>query len=210
MSGGTYRNCSGRSVPTGTCPLTGSERPGSKGRRTRSSRTGSVFGGPHEGGARVRDSARKGAPVLSSVTAPRLVIAAGLVLVGTILAGSMLAGDRPSETEGTGVTRPSRPERLNETRGNAGAVPPGPATVDTDLIVPGGPPPDGIPPIDEPKFLSPGRCSWLVAQEPVLSVEVRGEVRAYPVRILMWHEIVNDRIGGEPVTVTYCPLCNTG
>ena len=143
------------------------------------------------------------------MTAPRLVIAAGLVLVGTILAGSILAGDRPSETEGTGVTRPSRPERLNETRGNAGAVPPGPAIVDTDLIVPGGPPPDGIPPIDEPKFLSPAEVQ-LVAQEPVISVELGGQSKAYPVRILMWHEIVNDRIGGEPVTVTYCPLCNTG
>src|ERR687891_1148819 len=208
MSGGTSGDCSGRSVPTGTCPLTGSERPGSEGRRTRSSRTGSVFGGPHEGGARVRDSARKGAPVLSSVTAPRLVIAAGLVLVGAILAGSLLAGDRPSETPGPGVMQPSRPERLNEARGDVGGLPPGRATVDTDLIVPGGPPPDGIPPIDEPKFLSPAQVQ-LVAQEPVLSVELGGQAMAYPVRILMWHEIVNDRIGGEPVTVTYCPLCNT-
>src|SRR5918996_5087355 len=187
-----------------------SERPGSERRRTGSTRTGSVFGGPHErGGGGIRESARKEAPVLSRVTAPRLVIVAGLVLVGGILASSLLAGDRPSEMAGTGVTEPSRPERLSEARGDAGALPPGRATVDTDLIVPGGPPPDGIPPIDEPKFLSPAQVQ-LVAQEPVLSVELGSQAKAYPVRILMWHEIVNDRIGGEPVTVTYCPLCNTG
>jgi hypothetical protein len=82
--------------------------------------------------------------------------------------------------------------------------------VDPELIISGGPPPDGIPPIDEPKFVDPAEVRWLVAQEPVLSVEVNGEAKAYPIRILMWHEIVNDSIGGQPVSVTYCPLCNTG
>ena len=146
-----------------------------------------------------------------NVTTGRLVLVAGLVLAGGVMVAVLTAGtERASENDRTGVSTPSRPERLNETRGDDGALPPGPATVDTDLIVPGGPPPDGIPPIDDPAFVDPGDVGWLVAQEPVLSVEVRGEVRAYPVRILMWHEIVNDRIGGEPVTVTYCPLCNTG
>ena len=142
--------------------------------------------------------------------ATRLVIAAGLVLVGGILAASLLAGDRPSKTAGAGDSNPSRPERLNETRGERGDLPPGPATVDRDLIVSGGPPPDGIPPIDQPRFIDPADVGWLVAQEPVLSMELRGRTKAYPVRILMWHEIVNDRIGGQPITVTYCPLCNTG
>ena len=82
--------------------------------------------------------------------------------------------------------------------------------MDTDLIVSGGPPPDGIPPIDEPVFVDPGDVDWLAPQEPVVSVVLNGEARAYPVRIMMWHEIVNDEIGGQPVTVTYCPLCNTG
>ena len=104
---------------------------------------------------------------------------------------------------------PTRPERLNESRGDLGDLPPGRATVDTDLIVRGGPPPDGIPPIDEPRFVDPAEVRWLVAQEPVISVVLNGQARAYPVRILMWHEIVNDSIGGRPVTVTYCPLCNT-
>ena len=73
----------------------------------------------------------------------------------------------------------------------------------------GGPPPDGIPPIDEPKFLGVDEVDFLEDREPVLAVEVDGEARAYPVQIMIWHEIVNDTIAEEPVTVTYCPLCNT-
>lgn len=73
----------------------------------------------------------------------------------------------------------------------------------------GGPPPDGIPAIDEPKFLRPGDVDFLGDTEPVLVVEIGGEARAYPVQILMWHEIVNDTISGIPIAVTYCPLCNS-
>jgi hypothetical protein len=82
--------------------------------------------------------------------------------------------------------------------------------VDPDDIISGGPPPDGIPPIDEPKFLAPQDVTFLEPQEPVIAVEVGGVAKAYPVRILMWHEIVNDDFDGTPVVVTYCPLCNTG
>jgi hypothetical protein len=142
------------------------------------------------------------------VRTARPILVVGLVLAGAIVAASLVVGDRPSETAPTGVSSPSRPERLNESRRDRGELPSGPATVDTDLIVSGGPPPDGIPPIDEPKFFAAAAVQ-LAAQEPVISVEVGDETKAYPVRILMWHEIVNDRIGGEPVTVTYCPLCNT-
>lgn len=77
-------------------------------------------------------------------------------------------------------------------------------------IVPGGPPPDGIPPIDHPMFLAPEDVSFLAEAEPVLAVEIDGDARAYPLQIMIWHEIVNDEIGGVPVSVTYCPLCNTG
>jgi hypothetical protein len=82
--------------------------------------------------------------------------------------------------------------------------------VDPDEIVSGGPPPDGIPAIDDPKFQNPAEVDWLHPREPVLSLELNGEVHAYPIQILMWHEIVNDVVGGVPVAVTYCPLCNTG
>ncbi len=79
-----------------------------------------------------------------------------------------------------------------------------------DLILSGGPPPDGIPPIDEPTFEPADRVGWLEDDEPVLSLTVGGETRAYPLQVMTWHEIVNDTVGGVPVAVTYCPLCNSG
>jgi len=83
------------------------------------------------------------------------------------------------------------------------------ALVPLEEIVPGGPPPDGIPAIDRPVFVAPGAAdAWLAAREPVVALEVNGDARAYPLQILVWHEIVNDTVGGRPVAVTYCPLCN--
>jgi hypothetical protein len=74
----------------------------------------------------------------------------------------------------------------------------------------GGPPRDGIPPIDRPRSVAQRAGDrFLSARDPVIAVAVRGEARAYPVRILVWHEIVNDRLDGRPVAVTYCPLCNS-
>ncbi len=73
----------------------------------------------------------------------------------------------------------------------------------------GGPPPDGIPPIDHPKFIPVAGVDFLAENEPVMAVDVGIDARAYPVQILIWHEIVNDTIGGVPVAVTYCPLCNS-
>ncbi len=81
--------------------------------------------------------------------------------------------------------------------------------VDPVMLVSGGPPPDGIPAIDEPLFHEASSVTWIGADEPVLSLEVNGEARAYPVAVLIWHEIVNDTIAGVPVAVTYCPLCNS-
>ncbi len=68
---------------------------------------------------------------------------------------------------------------------------------------------DGIPTIDTPSFFSVADVGFLGDREPVVSVELNGDVRAYPLQILTWHEIVNDNIGGQPVVVTFCPLCNT-
>ena len=73
----------------------------------------------------------------------------------------------------------------------------------------GGPPPDGIPPIDDPKFIPVADVDFLAENEPVMAVDVGGDARAYPVQILIWHEIVNDTVGGVPLAVTYCPLCNS-
>ncbi len=86
-----------------------------------------------------------------------------------------------------------------------------PADVPLEEIRSGGPPPDGIPPIDDPVFESVGAAGeWLEPQDPVLVVDVDGAARAYPLAILTFHEIVNDVVAGEPLLVTYCPLCNSG
>jgi hypothetical protein len=82
-------------------------------------------------------------------------------------------------------------------------------SVDLDEIFSGGPPKDGIPSIDEPTFV-PVAEAGLPANEPVIGLAIEGDARAYPLRILIWHEIVNDVVGGAPVAVTFCPLCNTG
>lgn len=76
-------------------------------------------------------------------------------------------------------------------------------------ILSGGPPKDGIPSIDKPSFKSIGAISDIAETEPIITLSIGGEARAYPLRILIWHEIVNDQIGDVPVTVTYCPLCNS-
>ena len=77
-------------------------------------------------------------------------------------------------------------------------------------LLSGGPPKDGIPAIDAPKYETVAETdSWLSDTEPVILIRAGPEARAYPVRILVWHEIVNDELGGLPLAVTYCPLCNT-
>ena len=84
------------------------------------------------------------------------------------------------------------------------------ATVARDLIERGGPPRDGIPAIDRPRFVAAEQAEFLAPGDRVLGVSVAGQARAYPLRILNWHEIVNDRFGATHVLVTYCPLCGSG
>ena len=83
-------------------------------------------------------------------------------------------------------------------------------TVPFEEIVSGGPPKDGIPAIDRPRFTNVGDADrWLSDRDPVVLVALHGIARAYPLQILMHHEIVNDVVGETPVAVTFCPLCNT-
>ncbi len=82
-------------------------------------------------------------------------------------------------------------------------------SIEFDEILSGGPPKDGIPSIDDPKFVSAHGEVDLGPKEPVIALSLGGDMRAYPLRILIWHEIVNDVVGGVPVAVTYCPLCNS-
>lgn len=77
-------------------------------------------------------------------------------------------------------------------------------------IISGGVPRDGIPPIDNPTFDSVAEAqAWLQAQSPVVAFSLNGVARAYPLAVMTCHEIVNDVVGGVPVAVTFCPLCNS-
>lgn len=84
-------------------------------------------------------------------------------------------------------------------------------SVPLDEIIGGGPPKDGIPSIDNPKFISAAEASKLLNDdEPGVALEVDGAKRFYPFQILVWHEIVNDTINGKRILITYCPLCLSG
>ena len=80
--------------------------------------------------------------------------------------------------------------------------------IDLSTLMSGGPPKDGIPSVDDPAFVSVREASrWVAPEEPVILLEHKGTARAYPLQILTHHEIVNDRVAGTPVAVTFCPLC---
>ena len=82
--------------------------------------------------------------------------------------------------------------------------------IDFSEVMSGGPPKDGIPAIDKPKFDGVKQArKWLDPREPVILVDLHGEARAYPLQLLIYHEIVNDQIGATPISVTFCPLCNS-
>ena len=81
---------------------------------------------------------------------------------------------------------------------------------DWSEIISGGPPKDGIPALDSPQFRFVASESRIAPREPVITVEIAGaKPRAYPIRYLTWHEIVNDTVAGRPIAVTFCPLCNS-
>jgi len=82
-------------------------------------------------------------------------------------------------------------------------------SIDYNELLSGGPKRDGIPPIDNPKFVSTSKAkSFLKDDEPLIFVSINNEKKAYPLSILIWHEIVNDSLGNEKILVTFCPLCN--
>lgn len=109
------------------------------------------------------------------------------------------------------------PDRLADLR-----VPAEPAAVPIEDILSGGPPPQGIAALGfrgltgvagasiDPRFVTQQEAeAWLGPREPVILVRLGGEARIYPLQILTWHEIANDTLGGVPVAVTFCPLCNS-
>ncbi len=81
-------------------------------------------------------------------------------------------------------------------------------TIEISELMSGGPPKDGIPAIFNPKFETQFEAGgWLDDKEPVIALEIEEEAEAYPLSILIWHEIANDRVGNVPVVVSFCPLC---
>ncbi|MFO7799144.1 DUF3179 domain-containing protein [Rhodohalobacter sp.] len=81
-------------------------------------------------------------------------------------------------------------------------------SIDFESLVRGGPPKDRIPSIDEPEFvIFDAADSWISDEEPVIAFQLNGTARAYPLQILIWHEIVNDQFEEIPVLITFCPLC---
>lgn len=84
------------------------------------------------------------------------------------------------------------------------------SSIPISQILSGGPPRDGIPSIDNPKFVAANQADFLTPDDRVLGVIIQGEARAYPIKILNWHEIVNDVLKTQAITVTFCPLCGSG
>ena len=143
--------------------------------------------------------------------------------------GGTASGDPDAATTPTSSTAPETTVAPPETTAGAGfrpavgVLPEGPSALDTSSapefapplvdpqeIISGGPPPDGIPPIEEPVFLPViDALDRFDPAEAVVALEVDGDARAYPVQVMIWHEIVNDTVSGVPVSVTYCPLCNS-
>jgi hypothetical protein len=77
------------------------------------------------------------------------------------------------------------------------------AIVPREEILSGGPPKDGIPAILKPDFVKPGQADFLESSDHVIGVRIGQETRAYPIKILNWHEVVNDTLNGVPIVVTF-------
>lgn len=116
------------------------------------------------------------------------------------------APSRPAPTVLTGDTRPAQLQALTGSWNTNWER----RTIEYDEVLSGGPPRDGIPSIDAPQFVNlDAAAQWLSDNEPVIALEIEGDARAYPLQVLTWHEIANDTVGGVPVVVTFCPLCNS-
>ena len=143
--------------------------------------------------------------------APRLVVLGTLMGVVATACGSSIGTNAARDGPSTRLANLASSAREEVPSGLDGPTADGlpKPLVDPSALRSGGPGPDGIPAVDAPRFQRARQVSWLHDREPVLALEVKGQARAYPVQILVWHEIVNDTVAGTPVTVSYCPLCNT-
>jgi hypothetical protein len=150
-----------------------------------------------------RSRMRRSSSVVAALTLLAFLAGACGALGGDGRSGGARSADRPSAALGPEDEPPEGAEAEFATDFSRHSVP-------YSEILSGGPPKDGIPAIDDPRFVTVEDAdSWLEPQEPVILFLVGDDARAYPIQIVMWHEIVNDMVGGVPVVVTFCPLCNT-
>lgn len=112
-----------------------------------------------------------------------LVNVVNLVFVTSVVAASA------SDFNGFSITRPLVPAQQ---------------------IVPGGPAKDAIPALHYPRFLQASQSNFVKKYDAVIGVEIAGKAKAYPIKILNYHELVNDQLEGQHFVVSYCPLCGTG
>jgi hypothetical protein len=149
----------------------------------------------------------RGEPFVNKKKIELILIAAAMgiaVVIGVVTASNALNSSYIvlSNTSTAPTNLPAR----NSENNNSGEK----SIIPIDKIVSGGPPKDGIPSIDKPKFVSVQDANkFLQDGDLVIGLNINGDVRAYPQQILVWHEIVNDKVGDIPVAVTYCPLCFT-
>jgi hypothetical protein len=135
-----------------------------------------------------------------------------IVLAGVLTVGAAVA--IVLSTRGSGGRWVGRQQAAGGPNGFDLAI----CRIPRDEIVRGGPPKDGIPAITDPRMLTAAevdaitkneRGKYLVSDDRVIGVAIDGDARAYPLNILCWHEVVNDVVGGRPIAVTYCPLCDS-
>jgi len=152
-----------------------------------------------------------------------LMMAAASALAVTVAAITVFRSpSTPLSSAGSDAATlaPARTDAATLAPAGTGAVPLPPCQEQRSVLnvpghAPGGPvrllPAGAIRAIEAPAFEAPAAArTWLGGDAPVLVLRVGADVRAYPLAILLWHEVVNDTVGGRPVAVTYCPLCNTG
>ena len=171
---------------------------------------------PLSGPAAQKADGSSAAPTVSVPTQAPTLAAIASQEAPTTLAAAPETADTPSPTAAPKPTLSVDDETVQRQLRAAGISTYGWKTdfskrnVEFSEISSGGPPRDGIPPIDEPVFTTfDDADDWLNSQEPVIALEIEGDARAYPLQVLIWHEIVNDQVGGVPVSVTFCPLCNS-